>query len=126
MPRTYSEDNENMIKEPKKKNMDWEIWNYPCYKLCPRGRLVDIPLQNTSEYNHQVSNLHHYIPYNQYKHNRKWFQDRGIEQKLILMPTIIHEQLHFQAVNNVSDEEFERLYGISRWELVFNKKHSEY
>lgn len=126
MPKIYSSDDRIMTKEPKNKNMNWEIWNYPCYKLCPRGRLVEIPLQNTSEYNHQFSNLHHYIPYSTYKKSRKWFEERGIKQKLILMPIIVHEQLHFQAVNNLSDEDFKNIYGISRWDLLFSRKHSEY
>ena len=30
------------------------------------------------------------------------------------------------SVNNLSDDDFEAWYGVSRWELVFNRKHSKY
>ena len=127
MGKRKSVDEEEIFKkEPKVKNMNWEIWNYPCYKLTPRGRLVEVLIQNTDEYNHQITQCHHYIPYNLYKKNRKWFQDRGIKQKLILMPIVIHEQVHNQAINNMSDEQFLQTYNISRWDLVFNRKHTEY
>lgn len=113
-------------KEPSKKNMNWEIAHYPCYKLAPRGRLVQVALMTTDDYNHQITQCHHFIPYNLYKRDRKWYKERGIEQKLILMPTFIHEQVHNTAIKNLSDEEFTYRYGISRWELVFNRKYTKY
>lgn len=36
------------------------------------------------------------------------------------------EHIENRAIRNLSDEEFEDTYGISRWELVFNRKHSKY
>ena len=38
----------------------------------------------------------------------------------------LHEQLHFQAIKNLTDEEFKTKYKISRYELIFNKKYSNY
>lgn len=110
------------------KRMNDEIAAYPTYYLTAKGRLTEIPLASTDEYNHQRLHLHHYIPYEQYmdKQNHKWFIDNGIKQKLILMPIQVHEQVHQAAIKNLSDDDFLYQYGISRWDLIFNKKYTKY
>ena len=66
------------------------------------------------------------ILFSSYTGNEEWYQERGIEQKLILMSIKLHEQLHNQAVKVLSDEEFLEKYKISKYELIFNKKFSQY
>ena len=38
----------------------------------------------------------------------------------------LHEQLHYQAIKNLTDKEFKARYKISRYELIFSKKYSNY
>lgn len=122
MPRVH-----NCLKDrPTPKIMNQEIIKYKTYLLTARGRLTEIILNNTDDYNHQYMQLHHYILFKNYEKNKKWYDERGIEQKLILMPTFVHEQVHQQAVNNLSDEDFLYKFGISRWDLLFNRKHTRY
>lgn len=108
------------------KNMNEEIRKYPIYIL-KKGKLEPYHyIKSTNDYNHYEYNLHHFIEFKHYSKNEQWFKDRGIEQKLILLPISIHEQVHHQAIKNLSDSEFEKAYKISRWKLVFNKKYSVY
>lgn len=104
-----------------------EIALYPVYLLTARGRLTEIALCSTDEYNHARMQLHHYIPYEQYMDTRKhqWFITHGIKQKLILMPISVHEQVHQIAIKNLSDDEFLYKYGISRWDLIYNERYSK-
>ena len=104
------------------KIMDREIEQYPVYVLGRRGKLVRTQrVQSTRDYNHCLIHLHHYIPYNEYWKHYQWFRDRGIEQKLILLPIPMHEQVHNIAIRNMSDKEFEEYYGIKRETLIFKK-----
>lgn len=106
------------------KIMDREIEQYPVYVLGRRGRLVRTQrVHSTRDYNHCLIHLHHYIPYNEYWKHYQWFKDRGIEQKLILLPIPMHEQLHYIAISNLSEKEFEEEYGMPRSELIFYKKN---
>lgn len=104
--------------------MNREIALYEIYSLTKMGRLSRVNwITSTSDYDHSQFELHHYIPYAVYERDKEWFQARGITQKLILMRKHTHEQLHFQAIKNLTDSEFKKYYKISRWELVFNRKH---
>lgn len=105
--------------------MNNDIKNFPVYFL-NNGKLVEIFLNSTKDYDHYICHLHHYIKKQDYDRNKEWFEERGIKQKLILLPIPCHEQVHFQAVKNLSDAEFENKYKISRWKLIFSRKHSEY
>lgn len=110
-----------------KKTMNEDIKKYPVYIITKAGQLKRVfYIQSTDDYNHYLYNLHHYIPKSQFVGSEKWYQDRGIEQKLILMSIQLHEQVHNQAIKNLSDEEFEKRYKISKWDLIFNKKYSKY
>ena len=105
--------------------MQEDISRYPIYGLS-NGKLIPLSIENVKQYNHFTHNLHHYIKKGEYARNQKWYDERGIKQKLILLPIYLHEQVHLQAVKNLTDEEFENKYKISRWELLFNRRHSEY
>lgn len=106
-------------------SMSEDIERYPVYGLS-NGKLIPLSIENIKQYNHFTHNLHHFIKKGDYARNQKWYDERGIKQKLILLPIYLHEQVHLQAVNNMSDEEFEQHFKISRWELLFNRRHSEY
>ena len=106
------------------KLMNREISLYEIYALTKSGQLLHIDwINSTDDYNHSLYDLHHYIPYSIYERSKEWFQSRGIKQKLILMQKHTHEQVHFQAVKNLTDKEFQEHYKIPRWELIFNRKH---
>ena len=105
--------------------MQEDIQRYPIYGLSD-GKLIPLSIENVKQYNHFTHNLHHYIKKGDYARNQKWYDERGIKQKLILLPIYLHEQVHLQAVKNLSDEQFKEQYKISRWELLFNRRHTEY
>lgn len=111
----------------KKSTMNNDIKKFDIFCLTPLGKLKQIyNILSTADYNHYQYNLHHYIPKQQYEKNKNWYEERGIKQKLILVPISLHEQIHNQAVTNLSDDDFYGFYKISRWELIFNRKHSKY
>lgn len=107
--------------------MNEDINQYPIYVLVYDGKLMAASwIKSTADYNHQTHQLHHYIPKSIYKRDKAWFNERGIAQKLILLPNFLHEQVHNQAISNLPDDEFQKKFRISRWELVFNRKHTKY
>ena len=112
----------------KKKNMKKELekWKDSVYILNTSGQLIKIIINDLSEYDHNKYHLHHYIEYQAYTQNPKWYEDRKIKQKLILMSIICHEHIHNIGIKTLTDEEFEQKYKISKWKLLFNKKYSEY
>lgn len=111
----------------KKPTMNADIKEFDIFLLTPSGKLKQtFNILSTADYNHYQFNLHHYIPKQQYEKNKSWYEERGIKQKLILVPITLHEQIHNQAVTSLSDDDFYGFYKISRWELIFNRKHSKY
>lgn len=122
MPRV----NSSTKSKPTLKEMNAEIVRYKTYLLTNKGRLTEINLCSADDYNHNKMQLHHFILFRDYLRNKEWFDENGIEQKLILMPITVHEQVHQQAVKNLSDDEFLYRYGISRWDLLFSRKNSRY
>lgn len=108
-------------------SMNEDIKNFPIYALISAGKLVRIYwIKSTADYNHNEMSMHHYIKKQEWERNKQWYIDRGIEQKLILMPKPIHEQVHFIAIRNLNDDEFYHKYKISRYDLIFNKRWSKY
>ena len=105
--------------------MNEDIQKYPTYALSIQG-LVPIEIFSIADYNHNTHQLHHFIRQGAYNGNKKWYDDRGIHQKLILLPNYVHEQVHNTAVKNLTDEEFKDKFKISRWELLFNRRYSKY
>lgn len=110
-----------------KKDMAKELEKYKehTYLLCG-GRLIQIYVSDLNDYNHIGYELHHYIPFHKYEPNKQWYIDRGIQQKLILIKKTTHEQVENRATKNMTDEQFLTRYGISRWDLVFNRRYSNY
>lgn len=102
--------------------MNEEIKKFPIYLLNSSGELVRIySIKSTEDYNHFYFHLHHYIQKQDYYRNQDWYIKNGIEQKLILLRIPIHEQLHYNAVKNLSEQEFTDKYGIERCQLVYKK-----
>lgn len=102
-----------------------DIGLFPIFGLS-NGKLVPLSIENLKKYTRTTHQIHHYIKQQNWRSNKQWFIDRGIKQKLILLPIWLHEQVHNQAVKNMTDEQFKQKVGISRWDLVFNRRHSEY
>lgn len=110
----------------RKSTMNEDIKKYPIYTVI-NGRFIELDnIKSTADYNHYSHNLHHYIPRQQYEKNKQWYEERGIKQKLLLIPISMHEQIHNQGIHILSDDDFEVFYKISRWDLIFNKRHSNY
>lgn len=98
---------------------------FPLYGVS-NGELIPLSLESLKRYTRQTHQIHHYIKQQEWRSKKQWFIDRGIEQKLILLPIWLHEQVHNQAVKNMTDEQFKEKVGLSRWELLFNRRHTEY
>lgn len=106
-------------------SMNDDIKKYPVYALSQQG-LIPIEITSVNDYNHQTHQLHHFVKQQSYNGNEDWYKLHGIEQKLILLPCYVHEQVHNIAVHNLTDEEFKEKFNISRWELLFNRRYSDY
>lgn len=114
----------NNSREPK--NMAKEIERYDIYLLNKNGKLIKTYISSLNDYNHNMYELHHYIPYQAYVQNPEWYQERGIKQKLILVSKICHEHIEDRGIKVLTDEEFYKKYKISKWDLRFNKRYSKY
>lgn len=110
-----------------KKIMNEEIKKYPIFLINTAGKLIPIScIKSTDDYDHFKYCLHHYIEFQAYNQNPKWYEERGIKQKLIFMSNICHEHIHNIGIKTLSDKEFEEKYKIKKTELIFKKKSSEY
>lgn len=108
-------------------SMNDDIKEFPVYTFRPTGGLMTAPwVTCTDDYNHYTHHIHHYIKKGEYARNKDWYDNHGIKQKLFLMPIWLHEQVHQQAIKNMTDEEFEDRFGVSRWEVLFNRNYSKY
>jgi hypothetical protein len=108
-----------------KKDMAKELEKYKAdsvYLLNKLGGLIRIYINSLDDYDHFQFNLHHFIPYEIYAGNEKWYEERGIKQKLILMSKKCHEHVHDTGIKTLSDAQFERKYKIKRSMLIFSKK----
>ena len=103
-------------------SMNEDLKEFPVYGLSKQG-LIPINIQSVDDYNHYTHNLHHFIKQQNWKKNRQWFKDRGIEQKLILLPFWLHQEVHNPTI---SESEFKSKFNINRYELIFNRKYSKY
>lgn len=109
-------------------SMNEDLKQYPIYALMTNGLFYKLEnVKSTSDYNHFTHHIHHYIKQQEYKRDKQWFDDRGIKQKLFLVPVWLHMIIH----NNpdgmmMSDSEFEEKFKVSRWDLLFNRKYSKY
>lgn len=102
-------------------SMNEDIKAFKVYRV-GYNRLILLPeLTDVTCYNHYSMQLHHYIKAQDYKRNMKWYKENGIEEKLILMPSIMHEHLE-SPIYGLPDDVFYRKYKISKDLLLFNKK----
>ena len=103
------------------KTLNEDIKEFPIFKIVG-NRLVPAPeITCINDYIHGAYDLHHYIKAQSYKHNREWYEQNGIKQKLILMPREVHVHLE-NPVYNLTDEKFFKRYHIPKDMLLFNKK----
>lgn len=72
-------------------SMKEDLKTYPVY-LYQSGEIVRVNITNTSEWNHYEMEMHHYIKAQRMKY--KDFEKIKHLQKLILMPKIMHRNLH--------------------------------
>lgn len=109
-------------------SMNDDLKKYPVYALSITGEIIPMPhIKTTEDYNHLTHHLHHYIRQGAYAGNKWWYDKKGIKQKLILLPVWLHLIVHNSPDGaQVTDEEFKMRFNISRWDLVFNRRHSEY
>lgn len=107
--------------------MNDDIKKYPIYRIADGQYIRMYSIKSTDDYDHFRFNLHHYIKDSSYKKNEKWYKEHKIEQKLLLIPIAMHEQIHETAgQNTLTDEEFYRTYKISRWDCIFSRRYSAY
>lgn len=102
-------------------DMNADIKAFKVYRV-GYNRLIRLHnIKDINSYNHQVFQLHHFIKAQEYKRNMKWYIDNLIEEKLILMPIIMHEHLE-SPIYGLSDADFYRKYKISKNLLLFSKE----
>lgn len=75
---------------------------------------------DTSCYDHCSFELHHMIKFTQYEQNKIWFNERGLENCLILIRKKMHQHLE-NPIHELPNEVFYNTYKINKWELVFDK-----
>ena len=98
-----------------------EIKKYPIF-IIRNGQIERYyGIESINDYDHSIMQLHHYIK--DYERNKSYYDKNGIEQKLFLIPVQMHEQIHLRGIKTMTDEEFEDTYGISRWDLIYNRKY---
>lgn len=115
-----------MSKSKKDMKKELELYKDSVFFVNKSGDLQKIYIDSLDDYNHSECELHHFIQYQAFKQDPDWYKERGINQKLILVNKVMHEQIERRAIRNLTDDEFERKYKISRWKLLFNKRHSKY
>ena len=77
-------------------------------------------IENTQCYDHCSFELHHMIKFTHYEQNQKWYQERGLENCLILIRKKMHQHLE-NPIHELPNEVFYNTYKINKWELVFDK-----
>jgi len=75
---------------------------------------------DTTCYDHCFFELHHMVKFTHYEQNKKWYQERGLENCLILIRKKIHQHLE-NPIHELPNEVFYNTYKINKWKLVFNK-----
>lgn len=101
--------------------MNKEIKKYKdkIYGLNEYGEFFKVDwIESTDDYNHNQYNLHHFIPERHYNKYPEWYKEQGIEQKLLYVSVILHEQIEKRAIKNKTEEEFIRDYKVPRSELI--------
>jgi len=105
------------------KDLNKDINDFGVFKIVG-GELVPAPeITCKEDYEHGIFGLtiHHFIKDTHYKKNQYWYEENGIDQKLILMDWAMHEHLE-SPVYGLTPEKFYEVYGIEKDKLLFNKK----
>lgn len=76
-------------------------------------------IDSLDSYNHFECELHHYVPFTDWEHNTKNVRELVKENRLILLPKIMHQHLE-NPLYKLSDADFELLYGINPNNLLFD------
>lgn len=103
------------------KDMNEDIKAFMVFKVVGRKLLPAPEITDIYSYDHFLCQLHHYVKAQSYKSRPQWYIDNGINQKLILMPSLMHEHLE-SPVYGLDDESFLKRWGIQKDLLLFNKK----
>lgn len=90
-----------------------DLSKYPCF-LYQLGTIRPIPELTAWSGDMQ---LHHFVKCNVRKTNPKFYERVEHLQKLILMPSKMHYDLHFMGADT-----FFKRYGIEKHKLLFNRK----
>jgi hypothetical protein len=114
------------MSNPDKPSMNADIKEFGVHVVTPAGRIFKTDkIQSVNDYNHYSHHIHHYIKQQQYNRDKKWFIEKGIQQKLFLIPAIMHQHLE-DPIYRLSEKDFLKKYKVSRQRLLFNKSWSEY
>lgn len=76
-------------------------------------------IENLDSYNHFECELHHYVPFTDWEHNTKNVRELVKENRLILLPKIMHQHLE-NPLYKLSDADFKLIYGIDPNKLLFD------
>lgn len=97
-------------------SMKDDIKQFPIFMLYNGDIYTADWVKDTESYNHHIYQLHHYIKQQDWKRNKEWFEERGIEQKLFLLPVQCHLDLHACLTG------FEKKWGVQRDRLLYGAK----
>lgn len=102
-------------------NLDEDIKEFGVL-IFQHGRLRPCPeITSKNDYVHGLYDLHHFIKAQDFKRNRKWYENNGIRQVLILLPRKVHTHLE-SPIYGLTEEKFWQVYKIRKTDLLFNKK----
>lgn len=76
-------------------------------------------INSTKDYDHSSFELHHVVPYTDWKLNTKNVQKLVEHQALILLPKVMHQHLE-NPIYRLSKADFERVYKINPDKILFD------
>lgn len=76
-------------------------------------------INSTKDYDHTSFELHHVVPYTDWKLNTKNVQKLVEHQALILLPKVMHQHLE-NPIYRLSKTDFERVYKINPDKILFD------
>lgn len=76
-------------------------------------------INSTKDYDHTSFELHHVVPYTDWKLNTKNVQKLVEHQALILLPKVMHQHLE-NPIYQLSKADFERVYKINPDKILFD------
>lgn len=103
-----------MKQEP---TMNEDIEKYPIFMLYNKEIMPITWIKSTSDYNHYVYQLHHFVRKTIRKNSLSFYKRVEHLQKLILIPSKMNYDLE-----NMGEDTFYNEYGIDKNTLVFSRK----